>query len=126
MPCRGGIRQVDSDLGVVNLAGGAGVLARHPHGVGAFLEVARLVNHQHRARVTQVLDQPVADIVADGIVVPHRPGQQVLHSIRAGVPGMLGDRPAVLARQVRQQPQHERAGAPSGLHPGKPAGDPAQ
>jgi hypothetical protein len=35
--------------------------------VDALREVARLVNHQHRARVTQVLDQPVADVVADGV-----------------------------------------------------------
>jgi hypothetical protein len=39
---------------------------------------------------------------------------------------MLGDRPAVLAGQVGQQPTHERRGPPSWLHPAKPAGDPAQ
>jgi hypothetical protein len=39
---------------------------------------------------------------------------------------MLGDRPAVLAGQVRKQPDHERLGVPSWLHPAKPAGDPAQ
>jgi hypothetical protein len=39
---------------------------------------------------------------------------------------VLGDRPAVLAGQVRQQPKNQRAGVPSWLHPGKPAGDPAQ
>jgi hypothetical protein len=39
---------------------------------------------------------------------------------------MLGDRPAVPAGQVGQQPTHERLGAPWWLHPAKPAGDPAQ
>jgi hypothetical protein len=65
MPGRGGIRQVDGDLGVVDLAGGAGVLALHSDRAGAFLEVAGLVDHQHRTRVTQVLQQVGADVVAD-------------------------------------------------------------
>jgi hypothetical protein len=74
----------------------------------------------------EVLDEVVADVVADPVGVPHRPGQQVLHAVRAGLPGVLGDRPAVLPRQVRQQPQHERPGASSWLHPAEPARDPAQ
>ena len=59
------------------------------------------------------------------VVVPHRPTEQVLHPIRAGVPGVLGDRPAVLARQIRQQPEHERLGPLSWLHPAEPPRDPA-
>jgi hypothetical protein len=49
-----------------------------------------------------------------------------VHAVRGGIPGVLGDRPAVLAGQVSQQPEHERPGPPSGLHPAKPASDPAQ
>jgi len=73
-----------------------------------------------------VVDQVVTNVVADGVVVPDRPSQQVLHPVRGGVPGVLGDRPAVLARQIGQQPEHERLGAPSGLHPAEPARDPTQ
>jgi hypothetical protein len=51
--------------------------------------------------------------------------REMLHPIRGGVPGLLGNRPAVLAGQVRKQPAHERLGAPAKLHPGEPAGDPA-
>jgi hypothetical protein len=94
--------------------------------VGALLEVAGLVDHQDRARASQVLDQVAADVVADGVVVPDRPGQQVLQAVRGGIPCVLGDRPAVLAGQVSQQPEHERPGMPSGLHPAKPASDPAR
>jgi hypothetical protein len=36
--------------------------------------------------------------------IQHRLGQQVLHAIRRRVPGLLSDRPAVLALQIRQQP----------------------
>jgi hypothetical protein len=39
---------------------------------------------------------------------------------------VLGERPAVLVGQLRQQPEHERPGPPAGLHPAKPARDPAQ
>jgi hypothetical protein len=121
-----GVDQVDRDLGVLHPAGGAGVLALHPHRPGALLEVARLVDDQHRGVLAQVLDHIRAEVVADAVLVPDRPGQQVLHPIRAGIAGVLGDRPAVLAWQVAQQPQHERPGPPSELHSRKPARDPAQ
>lgn len=35
------------------------------------------------------------------------------------VPGVLGDGPEVLARQVREQPEQEFADAASGLDPGE-------
>src|SRR4029453_3334844 len=54
---RGGIGQVDGDLRVVDLAGGAGVLATHPDDVAALLEDAGLVDHHHPGGATQVLPQ---------------------------------------------------------------------
>jgi hypothetical protein len=126
VPGRGGIRQVDGDLGVVDLAGGAGVLALYPDRAGALLEVPGLVDHQHRTLLTEVLDQVVAHVVADPVVVPDRPGQQVLQAVGGGLAGVLGNRPAVLAWQVRQESAHERPGVPPWLHPGKPARDPTQ
>jgi hypothetical protein len=121
-----GIDQVDRDLGVLDPAGSAGVLTLHPDRLAALLEVAGLVDHQHRLGIAQVLDQVSTEVVADPVVVPHRPAQQVLHPIRAGIAGVLGERPAVLAWQVGQQPVHERPGAPPGLYPAEPARDPAQ
>jgi hypothetical protein len=126
VPGIGGVSQVDRDLGVLDPASGAGVLALHPNRPGALLEIPRLVDHQHGLRVAQVLDHPGAEVVADAVVVPHRPGQQVLHPVGSGVAGVLGDRPAVLARQVRQQAQHKGPSPLSWLHPRKPARDPAQ
>jgi hypothetical protein len=67
-----------------------------------------------------------AHVIADPVVVPHRPGQQVLHPVGTGMPGVLGERPAVLARQVRKQPLHKRLGPPAWRHPAEPARDPAQ
>jgi hypothetical protein len=72
-----------------------------------------------------VLDEVGADIIAEGVFVPDRPGEQVLHPIRGGIAGVLGDRPAVLARQVGQQAAHERLGPAAKIHPSEPACDPA-
>jgi hypothetical protein len=121
-----GVGQVDGDLGVVDLAEGAGVLALHSDRGRALLAVTRLIDHQHRLGVAEVLDEVVPNVVADGVLIPDRPAEQVLHAVRGGVPGVLGQAPAVLAWQVRKQPEHERASAPSGFDPGKPAGDAPQ
>jgi hypothetical protein len=77
-------------------------LALHAGTGTALLDVAGLIDHQHRARVTQVLHDIRAHAVADRIGVPPGTSEQVLHPIRRGVPRMLGDRPAVLAAQARQ------------------------
>jgi hypothetical protein len=47
----------------------------------------------------------------------------MLHPARRPVTGMLGDRPAVLPRQISQQSQHERPSPPPRLHPAEPARD---
>jgi len=73
-----------------------------------------------------MLHQVAADVIAQRVLIPHRPTKQVLHPIRAGVADVLGDRPAVLAWQVGQQPAHERLGPPARLHPRESARDPAQ
>jgi hypothetical protein len=125
MPGAAGIHQADGDLGVLDPPSSAGVLALHPNRGYPLLEIPGLIHHQDRLGVTDVLDQQGAHVVADRILVPHRPGQQVLHPIGAGIAGMLSDRPAVLTRQVRKQPTHERPGPPPQLHPSKPTRNPA-
>jgi hypothetical protein len=57
VPVGAGIHQQDHDLGVLHPPGGAGVLALHPDRIGALLEVAALVDDQHRFVLAQVLDQ---------------------------------------------------------------------
>ena len=102
MPGIGGVHQVDGDLGVLDPPGGAGVLALAPNGSGALLEIPGLVHHQHRLGIAQMLHKVGADVIAQRVLIPHRPTKQVLHPIRAGVADVLGDRPAVLAWQVSQ------------------------
>jgi hypothetical protein len=76
-----------------------------PNRLAALLEIPVLVNDQHPprgrpdARPHRRAGHPAP------VVVPHRPTQQVLHPVRAGVPGVLSERLAVLARQVGQQAQ---------------------
>ena len=72
MPSLAGVHQQDRDLRVVHAAGGAGVLALDPHRLGALLQIAGLVHHQHRPRVLQVLDQVGAEVVTHPVVVPRR------------------------------------------------------
>jgi hypothetical protein len=73
-----------------------------------------------------VLDDVVPDVIADRVLVPDRTAQQVLHAIGGGIPGVLSQRPAVLAGQLGQQPAHERGCSPPGFHPSEVAGDTAQ
>ncbi|GAA3503338.1 hypothetical protein GCM10019016_104480 [Streptomyces prasinosporus] len=98
----GGVGEVDGDLGVLDPPGGAGVLALDADGAGALLQVAGLVHHQHGLVVGQVLQHERAQVVPDEVGVPSGAAEQVLQTVGWGVPGVLGDRPAVLARQARQ------------------------
>jgi hypothetical protein len=121
-----GIGQIDRDLGVLDPPGGAGVLALHPDGVGALLQITGLVNYQHRVGVAEMRGDIVAQIVAHTIGVPTGPVEQVLHTVRIPVPGVLGDAPAVLARQISQQPEHKPPRPTAGLDPGEPARHPTE
>jgi hypothetical protein len=47
-----------------------------------------------------VLDDVPAHVITDAAGIPLRAGQQVLHPVRRQVADVLGDRPAVLARQL--------------------------
>ena len=126
-PRRRGVRQVHRDLGVLGASRGPGVLALHPHRMGALLQVTGLVDHQNGARITEVIDHVGAQIVTHPVGVPHRSGQQMLQRIRRPGAAVLGDRPTVLPVQItRQQPEHQLRGVPPRLVPGEPATDPVQ
>jgi hypothetical protein len=68
----------------------------------ALLDIASLIHYQDRIRAAQMADDIPAQVIADRTGVPPGRGQQVLHPVRGGVPGQLGDSPAVLAPQARQ------------------------
>ena len=66
-----------------------------------------LVHDQHRVASVLVLpsgqvpDRPVRDAVQHQLLIAASAGQQVLHPVRAGVPGGLGEGPAVVIVQFR-------------------------
>jgi hypothetical protein len=105
--------------------GGAGVLALHAYRVRALLQVAGFVHDQHRVLVVQALDDEATEIVAYRVGIPPGSRQQMLQAVGGRVSGMLGERPAVPARQVRQQPEHERPCPAPGFHPHEPSRDTA-
>lgn len=65
------------------------------------------IDDQHRILVVQLLDDELADVVADRVGVSPGLRQQMLQAVRGSVPRVLGERPAILARQVRQQPEDQ-------------------
>jgi hypothetical protein len=60
-------------VGVLDPPGGAGVLALHPDRGHTLLEVAGLVDHEHRIGVPETGDDVVTQVVAHPVGVPHRP-----------------------------------------------------
>jgi hypothetical protein len=99
---------VHRHLTVLHLPGHPGVLAGHPHGVAALLDVAGLVEHQHPVRCTQRLDHIAPQVLAHPALVPHRPVQQPLHPVRRALTRGLRHRPPIagLSNDRRQQPLH--------------------
>ena len=118
-PCRVG--QVHRDLGVLDAPGGAGVLTLHADRIHALLQVAGFVNDENRAGVAEGVDDIVAQIIAHVLGVPFRPRQQVLQAIGSGLAAMLGDRPAILAIQARDHPEHQLAGMTQAVRSGRNA-----
>ena len=83
--------------------------------------MARLVqraDRQLRAGSQMLRDEP-ADDTGGLLGVPHGMIEQPLSAVRGGVPGMLGNGPAVLAWQLAQQRRHIPPGLSKGLWPGK-------
>jgi hypothetical protein len=115
------VGQEHADLGVLDAAGGAGVLALDTDAVDAFLQVAGLVDHQNAVGVAEPVDHHLAYVVADDVGVPCRPVEQSLHRVRTVMPGMLGQLPARLDLEVGEQAGDERGRRPPRLDPGEPA-----
>ena len=65
------------------------------------------------------LGRPVRSGIQQPPLINAGTGQQVLHPVRPGVPGGLGQGPAVVILQLRQQPVHHVTAG----QPGVPAGE---
>ena len=71
----------------------------------ALLEKAGLICDHHPSRVAQVIQHVAAQVIAYRIGVPAVEVQQALHPVRAQIPGLLSNRPRVLALRARKQPE---------------------
>lgn len=91
MPMPACIGQVHRQLGVLDLARGAGVLSLHPDRLDTLLDVTGLIEEHNRILVPEVVDDIPAQVITDRLGVPHSPREQVLQRVRAGVPTMLGN-----------------------------------
>jgi hypothetical protein len=119
-----GVAQEDPDLAVLDPARGAAVLALHARRLLALLHEAGLVQHQHGLRVAEVLDHVRPQVVPDRVRLPPHPAQEVLHPVGCRVARGLGELPAVLAPQGRQQPAQVGQRPPARLDPPEPRREP--
>jgi hypothetical protein len=130
MPGRDRVRQRDRDLAQGDAACGAAVLAGRADAVGGGLHVGGLVHDQDRVSAIPVLfsmqlfDRPVRGCVQHCPVVAAGAGQQVLHPARAAVPGSLGEGPAVVIVEFRQQAVHHATAGEPRLPAGEARSDP--
>jgi hypothetical protein len=106
--------QEHADLGILDPPGGAGVLALHPDGVHALLQIAGLVDDQDPVWVTELVDDDLPQIVSHGVGIPLRPVQQALHRIRPSVSCLLSHLPQVLIARSARSPSTNPAAARRG------------
>jgi len=120
------VAEEDADLAVLDAARRAGILPLHADRLLALLHEPGLVQHQHGAGVAEVLDHVGPQVVPDRVGVPAHPREEVLHPVRRAVARRLGQLPAVLAPQGREQPAQVGQRAPSRLDPPEPRREPVR
>ena len=114
VPAGGDIRAVHHGLAVLHLAGDPRVLAGRPHRHLPLLQLRGLIDHQHRARIAQVIyDQPLQGLQRR-LPVPGVLGQQRLQTPRRGMPRLLGELPArpAVPRLGQRRPEVSERGQP--------------
>ena len=128
VPGRGRAGEGDRDLAHRDAADGAAVLAGRAGAVrGGFL-VGGLVDDQHHVVLVlargQVRGRPVRGRIQQLPVIAAGTGQQVLHPVRARVPRGLGEGPAVVIIEFRQQAVHHVTAGQPRLPTGEARRDP--
>src|SRR5215210_136207 len=124
MPMAAGIGEKDTNLAVLDAPSRAGVLAMDAGRLGAFLEKARLIQHQDRIVIAQVLDHIGPQVITECIGVPVHAREERLHAVRGTVAGCLGEVPAVLPLQGSKQALKISQGASARLRAPKLRGNP--
>src|SRR5262249_39037022 len=125
VPGWGSVAGVDNVDAVGDPPGAPQILAFHPGRVLTGLLLPPLLDPQPRVSgVPRVAHREAAHRAHRLPGIPSRPLQQPLHPVRRSVPSLLGQRPAVLARQVTEQPGDVLTGLPARLDPRETARQP--
>jgi hypothetical protein len=107
-----GVAQEDPDLAVLDLAGGARVLAGDARRLSVLLEESSLVGHEDALRMAQLGQDIRPQVVADGVGVPGVAVQDALNPPRVRIACLLRELPAVLAFHVGDQSAQVVGGMP--------------
>src|SRR5271157_1984323 len=99
----------DADLAVRDLASRTSVLSRHPARRLALLEKAGLVDHQDRVVIRQMLDDIIADDIAQAIRIPIPAPQDRLLPPRARIASCLRAHPTGFALLISEQTFQKQA-----------------
>src|SRR5271168_1102788 len=99
----------DSDLAVRDLACGTSVLPRHSARRLALLEKAGLVDNEDRIVIRQMLDDIIADDIAQAIGIPIPAAQDRLLPPRAGIASRLRAHPTSFALLISEQTFQKQA-----------------
>src|SRR5674536_301485 len=99
----------DADLAVRDLARGTSVLPRHSARRLALLEKAGLVDHEDRIGIRQMLDDIIADDIAQSIGIPITATQDRLLPPRARIASCLRPHPTGFALLISEQTFQKQA-----------------
>src|SRR5258707_3933827 len=113
-----GIQEEDADLAVRAATSGAAVLRRHAGGLLAFLEEARLIDHQDACFLSQVCQDVRAQLITRCFLIPIGLQEQPLYAMGTTLAYGFSQLPAVLALDWGQQ-AFQKAAHPS-THLGAP------
>lgn len=95
-----------TDLAVLGVSGGSGVLPLHAGRTDTLLQESGVIDDQNRIPVAEVLDDVVPHIIEDLIGVPLDPVQQPMDTVRSRVTYLFGQCPAALPLQRSDQTLH--------------------
>ena len=99
----------DADLAVRDLARRTSVLTRHAARRLALLEKAGLVDHEDRIVIRQMLDDIIADDIAQGIRIPIPATKDRLLPPRAGIASCLRAHPTGFALLISKKTFQKQA-----------------
>jgi hypothetical protein len=114
------VSEKDADLAVLNPTGRTTVLSGYAGRFRTLLEKPSLIDDQHAIRITKVLDDVAAEVVAYGIGIPASTPKEALEAMWSLVANGLGDLPGVFPFDASEQAPEIGLGAEAKILAAKP------